>query len=164
VSHLFHDVCPPLSPRLLSSLKQTEIQFIRGFRHLAPLPAADLTFALPIASPLQKQRKLLSTSRSRGWLSVETEVTFVDEKLRKHCIELESSTAISFITAMLGSIWPVPSGFCPKLVYENRTLLKHESLDNIGCFASKFISYFWRERVGEVCSRVDFRHCLEDMS
>jgi TPR repeat protein len=69
-------------------------------------------------------------------------VTFVDQKLRKHCIELESSTAISSITAMLGNIWPVPSGFSPKLVYENRTLLKHESLDSIGYFASKFISYF----------------------
>jgi hypothetical protein len=69
-------------------------------------------------------------------------VTFVDQKLRKHCIELESSTAISSITAMLGNIWPVPSGLSPKLVYENRTLLKHESLDSIGYFASKCISYF----------------------
>jgi hypothetical protein len=69
-------------------------------------------------------------------------VTFVDQKLRKHCIELESTTAIAAITAMLVSIWPVPSGFSPKLVYENRTLLEHESLDSIGYFASKCISYF----------------------
>jgi TPR repeat protein len=69
-------------------------------------------------------------------------VTFVDQKLRKHCIELEGTVAIASITAMLvEKYWPVPSGFSPKLVYEKRALLEHESLCSIGYVQGKFISF-----------------------
>jgi hypothetical protein len=69
-------------------------------------------------------------------------VTFVDQKLRKHCIELEGTVAIASITAMLvENVWPLPSGFSPKLVYEKRALLEHESLYSIGYVQGKLISF-----------------------
>jgi hypothetical protein len=73
----------------------------------------------------------------------EMKVTFVDQKLRRHCAELEINTAVASITAMLGNVWPVPPGCIPKLVYESKALLENDSLGSIGYFPGKCITFFY---------------------
>ena len=72
-------------------------------------------------------------------------VTFVDQKLRRHCAELEINTAVASITAMLGNVWPVPPGCIPTLVYESNALLENDSLGSIDYSPGMCINIFYKK-------------------
>jgi hypothetical protein len=68
-------------------------------------------------------------------------VTFADSKLRKSCFEIEESTSLDVIKAMLVDMKLVPSGFSPKLSYQNKLLTDADSLSSIGYVAHKSIFF-----------------------
>ena len=68
-------------------------------------------------------------------------VTFADSKLRKSCFEIEESTSLEDIKAMLVDMKLVPSGFSPQLAYQKKLLTDADSLSSIGYVAHESIFF-----------------------
>jgi hypothetical protein len=68
-------------------------------------------------------------------------VTFIDPKLRRHCVELQPSTVFASITTELKTIWPIPSDFFPILVYDRKLLSEDKSLGSISYHPGKCILF-----------------------
>jgi hypothetical protein len=101
-------------------------------------------------------------------LSVEMKVTFVNQKLCRHCAEIEIDNPVASITAVLADVWPVPAGFSTKLVYENKALVDYETLSSIGYFPGKCISVFSVKTPAQSTQgsmpRVDSKLCRNQVS